>query len=58
MLTHHGRYTNSAKAEHILANWADMVSKFVKVVPVDYRRALTELRSQPEAQASRVDHHG
>jgi glutamate synthase (NADPH/NADH) large chain len=54
MLTHHARYTNSARAEHILANWADMIPKFVKVVPVDYRRALTELRSQPEAQATRI----
>jgi glutamate synthase (NADPH/NADH) large chain len=54
MLTHHARYTNSARAESILANWAEMISKFVKVVPVDYRRALTNLRSQPEAQASQV----
>ena len=54
MLTHHARYTNSARAGHILANWADMIPKFVKVVPVDYRRALTELRSQPEAQATRI----
>ena len=53
LLTHHARYTNSAKAENILANWAAMVPKFVKVVPVDYRRALTELR-QPQAEAARA----
>ena len=53
LLKHHVRYTNSAKAQHILSNWAAMLPKFVKVVPVDYRRALTQMR-QPEAEPHRA----
>ena len=35
-------YTGSARAKHVLDNWSALLPKFVKVVPTDYRRALTE----------------
>ncbi len=35
----------SARARHILDNWADYRAKFVKVKPVEYRRALKEMEA-------------
>ncbi|VAW75086.1 Glutamate synthase [NADPH] large chain, partial [hydrothermal vent metagenome] len=43
------RYTNSGVAQNILNNWSDYLPKFVKVMPVDYRRALEQMK-----QAQRV----
>ena len=40
----HARYTNSDRAQEILDNWTDYQSKFVKVMPVEYRRALQEMQ--------------
>jgi glutamate synthase (NADPH/NADH) large chain len=39
----HLRYTGSARARRILEHWADYRPKFVKVMPVEYRRALREM---------------
>jgi glutamate synthase (NADPH/NADH) large chain len=43
LIENHTHYTNSKRARHILEHWDDMVSKFVKVMPVEYRRALQEM---------------
>jgi len=43
LLENHRRYTNSRKAAEILDNWDEYLPKFVKVMPVEYRRALQEL---------------
>ncbi|MBL8642907.1 MAG: glutamate synthase large subunit [Rhodospirillaceae bacterium] len=43
LIERHSHYTNSARAKHILENWDKYLPKFVKIVPVDYRRALTNL---------------
>jgi len=45
----HYQWTGSALAKRILDHWSDMVGKFVKVMPMDYRKALERLRDQPEA---------
>ena len=42
MIENHKRYTNSALAIQILDNWEASRDKFVKVMPVDYKRALVE----------------
>jgi len=44
--------TGSAVAQRILDNWADYLAKFVKVMPVDYRRALEEMQAQQAAEKS------
>ena len=44
LIEKHLHYTNSSVAKHILDNWDNMLSKFVKVMPVDYRRALDEMK--------------
>jgi glutamate synthase (NADPH/NADH) large chain len=43
LITDHHRYTQSGRAAEILQNWTDFLPKFVKVMPVEYRRALEEI---------------
>ena len=52
MLTNHFTYTGSAKARAILDNWADYRTRFVKVMPVEYRRALREMEQARSLQAA------
>jgi glutamate synthase (NADPH/NADH) large chain len=49
LLVRHAHYTNSAKAKTILKDFAAYLPKFRKVMPVEYRRALTELAKAAEA---------
>ncbi|MEA3292474.1 MAG: glutamate synthase large subunit, partial [Pseudomonadota bacterium] len=51
LIENHLRYTNSAVAQRIVDNWSEMLPKFVKVMPVDYRRALVEMQAQQSACA-------
>jgi glutamate synthase domain-containing protein 3 len=46
LLENHVRYTGSTQARSMLDNWAKFRSKFVKVVPRDYRRARTEIAAK------------
>jgi glutamate synthase (NADPH/NADH) large chain len=45
LIERHLKLTGSAQAQRILDAWSDMVGKFVKVVPIDYRRALEKMRA-------------
>ena len=45
LIERHLEYTDSAVARRILDDWARMCAKFVKVMPVDYRRALQEMQA-------------
>ncbi|MDR1876954.1 MAG: glutamate synthase large subunit, partial [Flavobacteriaceae bacterium] len=38
----HYEYTQSPMAKRILDNWAEEVSKFIKVMPIEYKRVLQE----------------
>lgn len=40
MIERHYGYTKSARARQVLDNWNDMVKKFVRVLPRDYKRML------------------
>jgi len=42
----HARYTGSLRAQGILERWSDYRTKFVKVFPNEYRRALGELAAK------------
>ncbi len=44
MVQRHQTYTQSALAARVLANWPQMVSKFVKVMPKDYKRVLQAVK--------------
>jgi len=53
LLENHARYTNSQRAKDILADWENYQSKFRKVMPTEFRRALNELASeQAQEQAT------
>ena len=43
LIENHLHYTGSARARKICDNWTDYRPKFVKVMPVEYRRALREM---------------
>ena len=51
----HMHYTDSSVARNILDNWDKYLRKFVKVMPVDYRRALEELQARKESQENDVN---
>ncbi len=46
MIEKHIEYTKSERAAEILKNWDKLVSKFVKVYPKDYKKALTDRSKQ------------
>src|SRR3984893_10548687 len=50
LITRHAKLTGSKRAADILANWKTYLLKFRKVMPVEYRRALTELKANADAE--------
>ncbi|MDE2244316.1 MAG: glutamate synthase large subunit, partial [Bradyrhizobium sp.] len=50
LITRHARLTGSKRAADILANWKTWLPKFRKVMPVEYRRALKELKANADAE--------
>ncbi|MFW6066535.1 MAG: glutamate synthase-related protein, partial [Planctomycetota bacterium] len=46
----HHKWTGSIRARELLDRWRDWVGRFVKVVPIDYRRALLRLREREDRQ--------
>jgi glutamate synthase (ferredoxin) len=49
LLIQHAGYTGSTVAAQILSDWDWAVEKFVKVMPIDYRRVLEERKKQQAA---------
>jgi glutamate synthase (NADPH/NADH) large chain len=49
LIANHASYTGSLRAREILANWSHYLAKFRKVMPVEYRRALAELKAREAA---------
>lgn len=52
LISDHLRHTGSTRAKEILENWADYRTRFVKVMPVEYRRALQEMDKLRTLQAA------
>jgi len=48
LIARHHRWTGSRQAQRILDNWHEMTGRFVKVMPIDYRKALDRLREREE----------
>ncbi len=55
LIERHARYTNSAKAKLILADWAAWLPKFRKVMPVEYREALKQMTQHQAADATGLE---
>jgi glutamate synthase (NADPH/NADH) large chain len=49
LISRHARFTGSSVAAKILAEWGAWYPKFRKVMPVEYRRALNEVKAQAAA---------
>ena len=45
LIERHLKWTQSKRAQHILDAWSDAVGKFVKVIPIDYSKALERMRA-------------
>ena len=51
LIEDHLAYTGSANAQRVLDNWGDMLPRFVKVMPIDYKRVLAERAEREQATA-------
>ena len=50
LIRRHYKWTGSEQAKRILHDWDEMTGKFVKVIPIDYRKALERMRNREEVQ--------
>ena len=48
LIARHLGWTGSQQAARILDNWPETSGKFVKVIPIDYRKALARLRERED----------
>jgi glutamate synthase domain-containing protein 2/glutamate synthase domain-containing protein 1/glutamate synthase domain-containing protein 3 len=48
MIENYVKYTGSKEAQELLSNWESAKSKFIKVMPVDYKRVLKEQAQKKE----------
>jgi glutamate synthase domain-containing protein 3 len=49
LLTAHVRHTGSPKAQRILDHWQTSLPRFIKVFPMEYKRALGRLSQEDKA---------
>lgn len=52
LIEKHVRHTGSTRGQFLLDNWASARTRFVKVMPLEYRRALAEMATQSLAQVA------
>ena len=45
LIEKHYEWTQSKQAQRVLNSWSDMLGRFVKVVPIDYRKSLEKMRA-------------
>ena len=51
MIEEHVRYTGSVRGKDLLGRWDEVLPKFVKVMPVEYRRALEEMTTKTDGSS-------
>ncbi|MEC9376038.1 MAG: glutamate synthase large subunit [Pseudomonadota bacterium] len=54
MVELHHEYTASSVADQILEDWPEVLSQFIKVMPIDYKRVLGERKRHDEEKESSV----
>jgi glutamate synthase (NADPH/NADH) large chain len=52
LVERHRLYTGSRLAHELLDNWDEALGRFLKVMPIDYARALRELKNETPAMAA------
>lgn len=55
MVQQHQRHTNSQLAKEVLANFENLLPKFIKVIPTEYKRVLANLKVE-EASKEAAEH--
>ncbi|MEE9397207.1 MAG: glutamate synthase large subunit [Methylococcales bacterium] len=55
LIERHAHYTASSRAQEILNRWDDYLPRFVKVMPVDYRRALEQMQKSHDQKNAQRD---
>ncbi len=50
LIASHQRWTGSPRAATILEHWPEMVGMFVKIMPIDYRKALERMQELEQRQ--------
>ncbi|WP_100408363.1 glutamate synthase large subunit [Bacillus solitudinis] len=55
MIENHADYSGSELAKQILSNWTEMLPRFVKVIPKDYKRMLEAIERVKQEGLSGVD---
>ena len=58
LIRRHLRWTGSLQAKMILDRWRAMSGRFVKVMPIDYRKALARLRERETVKSEGRPHRG
>jgi glutamate synthase domain-containing protein 3 len=56
LISRHVEFTASPRGNWIIENWEQMLPKFIKVFPHEYRRVLVARASQPAQAAAEVAH--
>ena len=56
LVQRHLLFTGSERARRILENWALYLPKFVKVMPLEYRRALAEMAEEQAKREPATEH--
>ena len=51
LIENHENYTGSTVARQVLDNWTDELSRFKKVMPIDYKRVLMEMAAEEQLSA-------
>jgi len=54
MIEEHYRLTNSPRAKSVLDSWEASLPLFVKVMPMDYRKVLEQMRAKEHADDETV----
>jgi glutamate synthase (NADPH) large chain len=58
LIGRHQIYTGSTVARDILDRWEECLPQFTKVMPVDYKRALSDLKAVAALEAAGVESSG
>ncbi|MGE0606540.1 MAG: glutamate synthase large subunit [Pirellulales bacterium] len=51
LVRRHVEYTDSERGKYVLENWDRLLSQWVKIMPIDYKRAMAELEREAAASA-------
>ncbi|MGI9308292.1 MAG: glutamate synthase large subunit, partial [Gammaproteobacteria bacterium] len=54
LIEFHQEYTGSTVAQHVLDEWPEILSQFIKVMPTDYKRVLAERKRHDEEMESTI----